>query len=236
MFSCHKCSIQVPLDNLYILDECSHRFCQPCILNHVNVEIRKTSTVNCPLPDCKKDLSVRDMKELLPKSSSSFSPTASSSQATQRLLAELKQIMNSDPKKHGYSVKPINDNLYFWKIKMFGFDEKEPFGSDVAKAKKKCIELQATFPKSFPFEPPFIRVIRPRFKFRTGHVTVGGSICTELLTKKGWSPANSVEAAIVSIRAQFITGNARLDFSNRHDYSEQEAKVAYDRMVREHGW
>lgn len=40
------------------------------------------------------------------------------------------------------------------------------------------------FPPNFPFAPPFIRVIRPRFMFRTGHVTIGGSICTEMLTNK----------------------------------------------------
>ena len=33
-----------------------------------------------------------------------------------------------------------------------------------------------------------------------------------------------------------LVGGARLDPSNPHDYSEMEAKVAYDRMVREHGW
>ena len=33
-----------------------------------------------------------------------------------------------------------------------------------------------------------------------------------------------------------LVGGARLDPTNRHDYSEMGAKVAYDRMVREHGW
>ena len=41
--------------------------------------------------------------------------------------------------------------------------------------------------------PPFVRVLRPRFKFLTGHVTVGGSICMQMLTKSGWSPANNME-------------------------------------------
>ena len=34
-----------------------------------------------------------------------------------------------------------------------------------------------------------MRVIRPRFAFHTGHVTVGGSICIELLTSSGWCAA-----------------------------------------------
>jgi len=79
-------------------------------------------------------------------------------------------------------------------------------------------------------------VIKPRFQYRTGHVTIGGSICMEVLTNKGWSPANTIEAIIVSIRAQLIAGGARLDMTQKHDYTEQEAKDAFDRMVRDHGW
>jgi len=96
--------------------------------------------------------------------------------------------------------------------------------------------LHITFPPTYPMNPPFCRVIRPRFAFRTGHVTVGGSICTELLTNKGWTPANTIEAVIVSIRAQFLEGGARLDMSNKRDYTEAEAREAFDRMVQTHGW
>lgn len=58
----------------------------------------------------------------------------------------------------------------------------------------------------------------------------------ENLTNKGWSAANSIEAIIVSIRAQLIAGGARLDPTNRHDYTEQEAKEAFQRMVKIHNW
>src|SRR5687767_6136649 len=113
------------------------------------------------------------------------------------------------------------------------------------------------FPPNFPFGPPFIRVIRPRFMFRTGHVTIGGSICTEMLTNKvniasvlrvsvlkqsadaqGWSPANTIEATLVSVRTNLITANppAALDLSNRLDYTEAEARDAFNRMVAQHGW
>jgi ubiquitin-conjugating enzyme E2 Q len=58
----------------------------------------------------------------------------------------------------------------------------------------------------------------------------------EILTNKGWSPANTLEAIIVSIRAQLIAGGARLDPHNKTEYTEAEAKDAFDRMVRDHGW
>ena len=40
---------------------------------------------------------------------------------------------------------------------------------------------------NYPFAPPFARVILPRFKFKSGHVTTGGSICMQLLTTSGWT-------------------------------------------------
>jgi ubiquitin-conjugating enzyme E2 Q len=106
----------------------------------------------------------------------------------------------------------------------------------ILRLKLTTIVLHVAFPATYPFAPPFCRVIRPRFQFLTGHVTIGGSICTELLTNKGWSSANTVEAVLVSIRAQFLEGGARLDMNNRTDYTEHEAKNAFDRMVRTHGW
>eukprot|EP01103_Thecamoeba_quadrilineata_P010332 TRINITY_DN2199_c0_g1_i1.p1 TRINITY_DN2199_c0_g1~~TRINITY_DN2199_c0_g1_i1.p1 ORF type:complete len:199 (-),score=25.79 TRINITY_DN2199_c0_g1_i1:77-673(-) len=196
-----------------------------------------STTITCPR--CDVALSVRDMKDLIPKSpqkSDQFTPKKGSSQATHRLKAELKQIYDSKPEIQGYSAAPIDDNLYNWKIKLFGFDSTELDNDLNRLKKKKYILLHAVFPQSFPFEPPFIRVIRPRFQFRTGHVTIGGSVCMELLTKSGWSPANTMEAVILSIRLQLIEGGARLDRANKQDYTEQEAKVAFDRMVREHGW
>jgi len=184
-------------------------------------------------------MSVRDTKEFLgkmKKPDGGISPSGASAKATERLVQELKQIAKSDPKKSGFSVQPKGDNLYTWEIRFFDFDPKEPLGQDLAKTKEKSILLLCTFPKSFPFAPPFIRVIRPRFAYRTGHVTIGGSICTEMLTNKGWSPVNSIEAVLVSIRTNLTTGGARLDFHNKSDYDESEAKAAFDRMVREHGW
>eukprot|EP01102_Stenamoeba_stenopodia_P001224 TRINITY_DN11059_c0_g1_i3.p1 TRINITY_DN11059_c0_g1~~TRINITY_DN11059_c0_g1_i3.p1 ORF type:complete len:134 (-),score=20.34 TRINITY_DN11059_c0_g1_i3:121-522(-) len=130
----------------------------------------------------------------------------------------------------------IRDSIYHWKIKFFNFEDSDPLGQDLKKMKKQYILLHAVFPPSYPYDPPFIRVIRPRFQYRTGHVTVGGSICMELLARIGWSPANSMESVILTVRSQFLAGGARLDFHSKSDYTENEAKMAYDRMVREHGW
>jgi hypothetical protein len=55
---------------------------------------------------------------------------------------------------------------------------------------KDHIVIHLKFSGDYPFKPPFVRVVEPVFVFRTGHVTLGGAICMELLTNSGWKPFN----------------------------------------------
>jgi len=58
----------------------------------------------------------------------------------------------------------------------------------------------------YPVDPPFVRVVRPRFAFHSGHVTIGGSICMELLTRSGWSPcASSLQTTRLQASFQLAT-------------------------------
>jgi ubiquitin-conjugating enzyme E2 Q len=217
---CQLTNRPVPINNIYITDECSHKFDRDALVRYLSEAIITQVAVSCPV--CHASLSIRDLKDLMPviPKQGSHIPGVASKQATQRISNELTHILKSSPEKQGYSVTPVRDNLYLWELKFFNFDPKDPIA----------------FPATYPLNPPFVRVIRPRFQFRTGHVTIGGSICTELLTNSGWTAANTIEAVIVSIRAQFLEGGARLDLSNTRDYSENEAKEAFDRMVQVHGW
>ena len=65
---------------------------------------------------------------------------------------------------------------------------------------------------SFPFEPPFVRVVRPIIN--GGYVLGGGAICMELLTKQGWSSAYSLESVIMQLSATLVKGKARIQLSN----------------------
>ncbi len=49
-------------------------------------------------------------------------------------------------------------------------------------------------------------MLSPRFALRSGHVTIGGSICMDLLTMSGWSPVNSIESVLIQIRTEMVTG------------------------------
>jgi ubiquitin-conjugating enzyme E2 Q len=81
------------------------------------------------------------------------------------------------------------------------------------------LQYEVIFSDNFPFDPPFIRVVFPRFAFRTGHITVGGSICMESLTPSGWSSARSLESYFVEVLSLLNAGDARLDLVNLIPYS-----------------
>ena len=101
------------------------------------------------------------------------------------------------------------------------------------------LDFEVTFPENFPFEPPFIRVVKPKFAFRTGHVTIGGSICMESITPAGWSSARSIEGIFMEIISIILAkeSNARLDRAQKGMvYSFHEAKAAFERVARDHGW
>ena len=69
--------------------------------------------------------------------------------------------------------------------------------SDLEEYSQKCGQrsecvLEARFKDLEMLSPPFVRMLRPRFKFHTGHVTIGGSICSPILTQQ-WDPSTSLE-------------------------------------------
>jgi len=247
-YRCSICKSVVPEDRIYVLDACKHRFCRFCISREIDESLKTSVTVCCPLKDCQKPLSVKDTMVLVKEAEGArgalqFVDKArekrdgtGSKKATQRIAAELKSIQKGHPEKSGYSVDLVKDNMYLWEVKLFGFDPKdEPIARDMQRMGVKNIIIHIRFPEDFPLSPPFCRIVRPKFQFHTGHVTLGGSICTELLTRKGWSPENSIEAVIMTIRSNFLEGGARLE-SAHGEYSEEEARIAFDRLVRQHGW
>lgn len=137
------------------------------------------------------------------------------------------------------------DNLFIWNVKMrFPLDSDSKLQEKLNEYSKKyntdnCVNFEISMPSDYPFSPPFVRVITPRFAFRTGHVTVGGSVCMEFLTKSnehGWSPSIDMENTLVSIQTQILLGNPELDTTNRQVYSMREAEEAFTRVAQFHGW
>lgn len=165
--------------------------------------------------------------------------------ASLRLLKDLKEIGQAKDDL-GFTAEPVKDasgkqNLYHWSVRLSGFDKKSDLHKDLQEYSKRSskdfIEIEMRFSKEYPFMPPFVRVVRPRFKFLTGHVTIGGSICMELLTNSGWRSTNSIESILIQIRAEMYEGGARVDHSqSSYEYGESEAWDAFYRAARNHGW
>lgn len=137
-------------------------------------------------------------------------------QATDRLMKELKEVYRCDSYKNGvFSVDLLNDSLYDWNVKMFKVDPDSALHNDLKQMKeregKDHILLNILFKETYPFEPPFVRIVHPTIS--GGYVLGGGAICMELLTKQGWSSAYTVEAIILQISATLVKGKARIQLN-----------------------
>lgn len=164
--------------------------------------------------------------------------------SNRRILHEYKNLVKSDGCS-GITVEfEHGSNIYVWLIhvNVDQFEITPLLRNDFEAyanryARNKEIDFEVRFDSNFPFTPPFIRVIRPRFKFHTGHVTIGGSICMQSLTASGWIPVRSIESIILEILCNMLEGGARLDPSQPHkDYKLTEAKEAFARVARDHKW
>lgn len=168
-------------------------------------------------------------------------------QATDRLMKELRDIYRSDSfKSNMYSIELVNDSIYEWNIRLMSVDPDSPLHNDLVLLKEKegkdSILLNIMFKETYPFEPPFVRVVHPIIS--GGYVLVGGAICMELLTKQGWSSAYTVEAVIMQIAATLVKGKARIQFGAtksllQGQYSLARAQQSFKSLVQIHeknGW
>ncbi|THC89050.1 hypothetical protein EYZ11_011507 [Aspergillus tanneri] len=175
-------------------------------------------------------------------------PQYATTQATkalqQHLRATLKVQNNAPLHELGWYIDPnLISNIYQWIVEMHSFDSDSPLAWDLKKAKMTSVVLEIRFPPQFPMSPPFVRVIRPRFVLFSngggGHITAGGAVCMELLTNSGWSPVTSIERVLLQVRIAITSTDprpARLERSQKTDYSVGEAVDAYVRVCQFHGW
>ncbi|KAH8385246.1 hypothetical protein KR200_001519 [Drosophila serrata] len=163
-------------------------------------------------------------------------------QATDRLMKELRDIYRSDAfKKNMYQIELVNESIYEWNIRLKSVDPDSPLHSDLLMLKEKegkdSILLNILFKETYPFEPPFVRVVHPIIS--GGYVLIGGAICMELLTKQGWSSAYTVEAVIMQIAATLVKGKARIQFGatkalSQGQYSLARAQQSFKSLVQIH--
>lgn len=177
-------------------------------------------------------------------------PDYATSQGQKTIGAEIKRmqkIQSTTPVHElGWHIDFENiTNMFHWIVELHSFDPSLQLAQDMKEASVTSIVLEIRFGREFPMSPPFLRVIRPRFRpFANGgggHVTAGGAMCMELLTNSGWSPANSMESVLLQVRMALCSVDprpARLDQTTRtrRDYGIHEAYEAYARATMAHGW
>lgn len=161
-----------------------------------------------------------------------------------RIMGELKKLMKNNDildKDSGlhYQVEYNESNMYLvgFNLPLDNFDSDDVLRKDLEKFNYDGIKMEIILPQRYPIEPPFVRLVKPRFKFMTGHITSGGSICMELLTNQGWTATTTMEKLLLIVKMNMAAGGARLD-TNKHylEYDLSEAKTAYQRMLKSHGW
>ena len=185
----------------------------------------------------------QEMEDQIAKINAKFDITGLSKPTVDRILSDYENILKAKPV--GWTAEPNGRNLSHWKVELKDFEKGTKLQKDMDEVKKRtgkaAIEMEMTFPKEYPYKPPFIRVIRPRFVQRTARITIGGSICTELLTDDGWKPIYEIESIIETIRQQITDpeSKAQVDFGNTTDYTLSEAQEAFHRVAqyhKENGW
>ncbi|KAH7134726.1 hypothetical protein B0J13DRAFT_641358 [Dactylonectria estremocensis] len=175
---------------------------------------------------------------------------SSSPEALHRINKEIMELQRIQSRKNisdnGWYIDfDKMDNLFLWYVELHSFNAELPLAQDMMRAGCSSIVLEFRVGASFPFSPPFVRVVRPRFlpfaQGGGGHVTAGGAICSELLTNSGWTAALTLEKVFLEIRMNLCDMNppAHLDPSphfGASDYGIGEAMEAFRRAVAGHGW
>ena len=114
-------------------------------------------------------------------------PSYATSQATKALQRELRsmlKVQDSQPAHElgWYLDSELVSNVYQWIVELHSFEAHLPLAQDLKAKDLKSIILELRFGKEFPYSPPFVRVIRPRFlpflQGGGGHVTAGKSRIT----------------------------------------------------------
>ncbi|WPH00224.1 Hypothetical protein R9X50_00304700 [Acrodontium crateriforme] len=176
-------------------------------------------------------------------------PTYAISATTKRLMKELKELRKvQDSTPLGdlgwYLDTDKIENPYQWIVELHSFhllDKNLPLVQDMKKKNIKSIILEVRFNKDFPYTPPYIRVVRPRFvgfnQGGGGHIVLGGAMCMELLTNSGWSSVSSMESVLMQVRLAITSDPpAKIDMYTKSDYGVAEAAEGYERACRTHGW
>lgn len=172
--------------------------------------------------------------------------TTTATKLLQKHLQATLKVQGKEPLHElGWYVDPtLIKTVYQWIVELHTFPPHLPLAGDLKKANLQSVILELRFPPQFPMDPPFVRVIRPRFLAFSqgggGHVTLGGALCMELLTNSGWSAVTSIESLLLQVRLAICSTDPQpgrlANYGSKQDYGIGEAVESYKRACHMHGW
>ena len=161
---------------------------------------------------------------------------------SRRVMSEIREldardgIMGDDGLRYSVIMDNNGDNMNIIHLLIYRDTFCDcPLGKDMDSMGIEYIKMEVRLPGNYPFEPPFIRVLSPKFAFRKGHITTGGSVCIDLLTKQRWVPSLNIPNIMITVVQNMISGDARLEPGGKnYVYSLYEAQQAFTRMLSTH--
>jgi ubiquitin-conjugating enzyme E2 Q len=179
---------------------------------------------------------------MISSSQQKFIDYGSNPRRKNRIEKELKNIQNNT-KYNFLDFQIIDENV--WRVGMSVPENHNLYNTLSTYSSKFNIkpqlQFEITFPGSYPFEPPFIRIILPRFVNLQNFVTSGGSICMENITNSksdaGYNPTMSIENLLIAIHSLILTKtDIHLDFNNGNPATWDEAVVGFMYTTKTDHW
>ncbi|EGG21771.1 Ubiquitin-conjugating BIR-domain enzyme [Cavenderia fasciculata] len=161
----------------------------------------------------KKEQEIRaqlgEKKKKDPKVSNIFSSDAAFGILTNDLFSIMQNVHSL-----GFSAQPIDDNIYWWQVKIFGFDQSSKIHQQLQQVKKEFeydyVELQVLFTEDlYPFYPPTLKIIRPRLQ----GFMIGKIAHLEILTLENWNPICDMRFVLNHLK-EVLEKYAQLDVNN----------------------
>lgn len=128
-------------------------------------------------------------------------------------------------------IEPLNR----WNVFLSNFNKDTIISSELQKYKYEEVVMELSLSEHYPFTPPFVRIISPRFKGYTGFITTGGSLCVDILTINGWVPSFNIISLMNQLKV-FIRGGIIHPTKHMIPYTLKEAQNHYNRTTKIHKW
>ncbi|CAD7703570.1 unnamed protein product [Ostreobium quekettii] len=149
-----------------------------------------------------------------------------------RLCKELLDIKREQENSMTLLVDAIDDDIYRWCVNMAGFNPSSCLAEDILEMSRlycdSSVQIHMTFKRGlYPFYPPQIEVVRPRFKMPLAWAVASHP----MFHLSNWDPWLSPKAAILQIK-DFLENHARIDLNSPLNapregaYSDAERQLA----------